>query len=184
MSLDYLKATAFHEAGHALAAHVFGFPIERVTVVPAAGDYLGAIWLVDPTVQHANLAKGIIYSLAGYAAERRLLGVKGWVTGVEPDFRKAVEGYKELKQHARVSKRVVPTLKELQARTDALVLKYRTPITHLAGCLMICRTLAGSHVHFILQSAIDPQQPQPIRKRARVPLAERLAQTAARRLWP
>ena len=93
--MDDLRATAFHEAGHALAAHVFGFPISRVTVEKGS-DYLGCIWLIDPNVERDELTKGIIYSLAGYAAEHNLLGIKGWVTGVEPDFRKAAEGYEEL----------------------------------------------------------------------------------------
>jgi hypothetical protein len=154
MSPDDLIDTAFHEAGHALAAHVFGFPIERVTVVPA-GDNLGSIRLVNPNVRHANLTKGIIYSLAGYMAEQRLLGTKGWVTGDEPDFRKARDGYADLKQHGRVAKRTVPTLKELQARTDALVWKHRKPISALAGRLISCGTLDGLTAHRILQHAID-----------------------------
>jgi peptidase M41-like protein len=152
-NFDELRSVAFHEAGHALAAHVFRFPIERVTVVPS-DDNLGFIRLVDPNVRHANLMKGIVYVLAGYAAERRLLGIKK-VTGTEPDFRKAAEGYEELKQHARVTKRAVPTRKELKVRTDALVLKYRQPIAHLAGRLMVHGTLDGLTAHHILQHAMD-----------------------------
>jgi hypothetical protein len=175
-SFDELRGTAYHEAGHALAAHMFGFPVEKATVVPAPGNYLGGIWLTNPDVR--NSTKGIVYCLAGLSAENKLLGgVMGGVGSCEPDIRKAVEGLKELREHARVTKRAVPSSTELIERADRLVLKYRKPITDLAGMLMASGTLSGAEVHEILQRAIDPPVPQPVAKRAkptmRSPLFER-----------
>jgi hypothetical protein len=152
---------------------VFGFPIERVTV--EKGDrWDGAIWLTNPEVTRDDLPRGIIYALAGQAAERHLLGTKK-IGGFAGDLEKAAEGIKELKEHAHVTKRAVPSIRELVVGADALVRKYRKPITDLAALLMACGTLDGLTVHQVLQSAIDPQSSpiaQPIAKRS---LSERLA---------
>ena len=75
------RATAFHEAGHAVAARDRGFRLHRATIVPS-GDYAGI-------VEHSNPLRGIdlgsdrsplarlraedaiIVHLAGPAAQRR-----------------------------------------------------------------------------------------------------------------
>jgi hypothetical protein len=78
-----LWATAYHEAGHAVAAMAYGKGIRRqgATIVPAKGE-LGSVWMLkhipgDPSVDlltprmRVRIEEDIIVSLAGGAAQRK-----------------------------------------------------------------------------------------------------------------
>jgi hypothetical protein len=150
--------TAFHEAGHALAAHVHNIPIRSVTIAPT-DEFIGKVYFA-----RADPEDALTILLAGESAERNLLGIK-WVTGVGSDFEAATKAYAELRKQARFAKRRVPTATEINDRVDRLILKHRAAIESLAGTLLVCGTLDGLTVHHILQHAIEPGQP--IAKRAK-----------------
>jgi ATP-dependent Zn protease len=81
MKQGQCEATAYHEAGHAVAALVYGLAVRAATIIPAPG--------VTRSVGHANPSRGIqldfddsprarrraetsiIVCLAGPAAQRR-----------------------------------------------------------------------------------------------------------------
>ena len=95
-----LKATAFHEAGHVVAAIVLGLPLRRATITPE-GQSLGHVlhqragkWfrpdlvlirLVQVRVEHHAIS-----SLAGRAAERLLTGRWNHV-GARTDYDQALD---------------------------------------------------------------------------------------------
>ena len=78
---DDLKATAYHEAGHAVAGWRLGCPILRVTVTPS-GDYLGSV-AGDNPIRHMfpdvdgapevdqAMREAVIILLAGSVAQKR-----------------------------------------------------------------------------------------------------------------
>lgn len=77
--LSQLEATAYHEAGHAVAAFFFGFHIKSATVL-AADDYLGRVdsrpkgkldFGSNTPAMRIKAEKFIIVTLAGDIAQRR-----------------------------------------------------------------------------------------------------------------
>jgi len=76
------KATAYHEAGHAVVAHVLGQGIKRITVVPnKSQNYVGCVFFAkqpsvkgidrDPSSKITRAAQErIMVSLAGLCAQR------------------------------------------------------------------------------------------------------------------
>ena len=73
---DALRATAFHEAGHAVVALALGRPVHRVSVRPSM-DRLGQCEFKKGRQKPTDdwLEDEVLISLAGMAAEARATGV-------------------------------------------------------------------------------------------------------------
>jgi hypothetical protein len=81
--LERLRPTAYHEAGHAIASLVLGFPFE-VVHINAKDEYLGMLEHEAEPVDNDPLNRledRIIRSFAGMAAEGHHLGRVGWRYG-------------------------------------------------------------------------------------------------------
>ena len=72
-------ATAYHEAGHAVAALALGRPIHRVSVLPD-GQYLGVCRFGKGVFRPSEdwLEREILIALGGIAAEARFSGDYAW----------------------------------------------------------------------------------------------------------
>lgn len=68
-----LRATAVHEAGHAVIGRVIGYDIASITVVPKEGEYLGIVHTrgVRAFGEHL-LPQYAVYCLAGMVAMQRV----------------------------------------------------------------------------------------------------------------
>ena len=77
---DERKATAFHEAGHAVMAMILGRSIEKVTIAPAnihtGGQRLGACKIQKGRTKSSNdeVEDQILFLLAGMVAESHYTG--------------------------------------------------------------------------------------------------------------
>ena len=99
-SLKASRVTAYHEAGHAVAAIVHRIPFDKVTIV-STDEYLGGVFAQDPSwfrpdLNNADfrtrsfLERRVIGILAGPEAERRHTGRRGRV-GAQGDYKNAVD---------------------------------------------------------------------------------------------
>jgi len=143
----WIKAAAYHEAGHAVAAFEHGIRLIDVSIMPDwEGDSFGRV-LVDgkrfcrvwgPKKRQAAL----LHLLAGFAAESKYRGRRNWV-GAERDI-----------EHAR---RLTPQLRAVEpvatayllyiiARADAFVAQPRiwAGIEALATELLAREELSGT----------------------------------------
>ena len=85
-SNDHDRATAYHEAGHAVVALILGRPVQRVSILPDS-QRLGVCEFGKGVVRPSEdwLEKEILISLGGIAAEARFTGNYGW-DGAAHDF--------------------------------------------------------------------------------------------------
>src|SRR5437016_2249213 len=102
MKILALQRTAYHEAGHAVAASWLRVPFRYVTIVPDEQDgSLGHIRFTalskdfGPDIESGSkvrrvLEPRIMVGLAGCAAEAKLVGRYNWV-GAHRDWRYAVD---------------------------------------------------------------------------------------------
>lgn len=70
-----LKATAYHEAGHAVLALLMGRPVQKVSIIPSQ-NRLGAVTIQKGRVKKSTdrLESEMLILLAGMAAEARVTG--------------------------------------------------------------------------------------------------------------
>jgi len=156
-----LERTAYHEAGHAVAAYVFKRPIDKLTIVPDADSYGAAHyragWFdhLKPDVQitirtRERLEAGIVCGLAGTAAEMIFAG---------PEAEKLAGT--DLAQVATCADYLTGGIEEAEAylkwlviRTDALL--QREPrwscVEVLAAALLKRRHLSGRRARQIIRS--------------------------------
>lgn len=75
----YDPATAYHEAGHAVIALLFGRPVHAVSILPTR-DFLGVCKYRDPVFRPTEdwLEREVLIALAGLAAEARHTGTYGF----------------------------------------------------------------------------------------------------------
>jgi hypothetical protein len=85
------EATAYHEAGHAVAALALGRPVDRVSIRPDR-DKLGVCAFRKPVFRPSEdwVEREMLISLAGIAAEARRTGEYAW-DGADRDYRYAYE---------------------------------------------------------------------------------------------
>ena len=89
------KVTAWHEAGHALAAirSIGADPVHKATIVPRGSGVLGLV-LQHPnedkySVSRQNMLARLVVALAGRAGEEELLGHSDITSGAASDFETA-----------------------------------------------------------------------------------------------
>lgn len=163
-----LLATAFHEAGHALAQHRLGFKIKSVTV-EGRGDYLGAVegksglnasTLNVEHISGAALARWhdrIVSFLAGREAQRhhKPQSIRSYMA--RSDRNAVVDILWRLHPEPQEMKAV---LKYLERRTHNLVhttLNWAM-ITALASELTQKRTLSGEQVRAVFSRSFQEQK--------------------------
>lgn len=157
-----LIAAAFHEAGHAVAAHHLKVRFRRIAIGKDTAKELGwlELWLtpqataddtVDMRTEHA-IERSVIVLLAGSQAERMALGRARYL-GSGLDFFEAVRYAGHL---CRTRSEMSAYLRWMQLRVRALVESptWRRPIEALAACLVQRRELGAREARGIIRRAI------------------------------
>jgi len=149
------RATAYHEAGHAVMAALCG---ERVTGVEIRGDdeHWGSVRAlrfeprpraeIDPTVPTAHLERRILCALAGMVAESIATGRAGWDERSE-DLDVAV------RLAIRVvgdCERVLPYLETARDHLEDLLCRHWTAVEAVAFGLMARREIPGDELRRLL----------------------------------
>jgi len=170
-----LRAAAFHEAGHAVAAHHLHVRLRRISIGTDEGEALGwlDLWLPHATsgeAENVQLARAverdIILLLAGAQAERIGVGRSSCPAG-GVDFYEAMRRAGSI---CRTSEEMSAYLRWLQLRTHALVESptWRQPIERLATRLLERRQLGAREIRAIIRAAISgAQRPSSIRRPSR-----------------
>lgn len=114
----YDPATAYHEAGHAVAALALGRPVHKVSVLPDR-ERLGHCAFGKAPVRPSEdwIEREILISLAGLAAEARHTGTYGWAEA-EKDLRyvrRLLRDSGSERKAERVEKRLLSKVEHLLA---------------------------------------------------------------------
>ncbi len=160
---DRLRATAYHEAGHALAHWRGRLPFRSVSIEPSK-DSLGhvlshSLRLTDDHVYEPSprvrdrLERKIVCLLAGREAER-LVSTRYNHTGASDDRRKALG--LALRSVGGSLEEVAPYFQWLTARAMGLVKINRKSLDALAVALIRRRTLAGEEAVQVMLAAVLP----------------------------
>ena len=159
---EALRATAYHEAGHAVAYYflrVQGYPlplIRRATIVPR-DDTLGQVAPfrtpsfrpdadISPRAQY-RLQGQIMFSLAGAIAEQRHTGRRSPYSDGDRHNAAGLAGYA-----SSSPEEVEPMLRWLEVRTENLIVRYWPFVEVVATALLKHRTLTGRQVRDLIQA--------------------------------
>lgn len=156
-----LERTAYHEAGHAVAAYSLRRKIIEVSIVPEPG-LLGRVthtllkdFHPDYDTRLSTLRKGekeITFSLAGIIAQKRLTGRRDWTLG-HIDITDALGIASNLMGDDKEAQRYV---NKLWHKTEKLI--YAPPrwaaVKALAAELLRCRKMSGRKARRIMFQAI------------------------------
>ncbi len=166
-SPDKLKKTAYHEAGHAVAAAVLGFTPEYATV-SARADYGGYVYLGDEDrteYTKSELLNRICISLAGRAGEVMLYGEDGVTTGASSDLKQALSlAGRMVCEYGMDEFLVCPDPKSAEAvarirsivagqyqRAQQLLAQNRTAVDAVAGALITENRLDGARIKRLVE---------------------------------
>jgi len=160
--MQRLRAAAFHEAGHAVAAYHLHVRLRRISIGADEGDALGwlDLWLPHATSRAAEdfdqaqaVERDIIVLLAGAQAERIGLGRSSCPAG-GLDFYEAMRRAGAI---CRSREEMSACLRWLQLRTHALVQSptWRQPIDTLAAHLLERRQLGAQETRAIIRAAVS-----------------------------
>ena len=160
------RATAYHEAGHAIAAHVLGRQIKRMTIVPNKSEnYAGCVFFgkqpsvkgidTDPSPKIRRAAEQrILVSLAGLCAQRLF----------NPRTCRSFHGHEDFKVillyvgHLMRENETEPFLKWMEVRTENILRDNWKAVEVLADELIRRRELTGQEAHQIIRDApFDPR---------------------------
>ncbi len=156
------EATAYHEAGHAVAAYVVGRRVREISIV-ADGDMLGhvAYW-PWPDSFHPDyetdgktrrmVESGIITSLAGPVAEALFRGRHNW-RGANSDTRQAVDLASYMCGGAEETGAYIGWL-FWRARTILSLPEHWAAVQALAGDLLEQRRIGTQRARQIIKMAI------------------------------
>ena len=169
-----LAATAYHEAGHAVACRLMGAKVKSATIVPKKGEYDGRVVHesmfrgLKPDIEltgraRLQIERSIIICLAGAAAQRRY-NRKSWRScHGGSDFHWVVkivtyvcEGEAEINAFIRW----------LEIRTDSLIATYWDAVQRVAEALLKHKTLPGDEVVALIDEArgVSREQQQAFRE--------------------
>ena len=176
-----LRATAFHEAGHAVAAYHLHLRLRRISVGGDAGDVLGWLDLWLPRVSPGDtgnirrtqaVEREIIVLLAGAQAERVGLG-RSSCPASGADF---FEAMRRAEAICHTSEELSACLRWLQLRTHALIRSrtWRQAIDALAARLLERRTLGARETRAIIKAAISTARgPSSVRREYSTPASSK-----------
>ena len=151
------RAAAFHEAGHAVAALQFGWPIDRLTIIADVdrdGLSRGGHIQITKRLEREDPAKAMVFALAGPAAQRR---------GVPRSHVQAsgISDFQEVERLARIHCRTIHserTLKRFAAQeAKALVSDAWAKVDAIAQALLARYVLTGSDVDRIIHPITQAQ---------------------------
>jgi hypothetical protein len=161
------EATAYHEAGHAVAAWVMDRPFRYVTIVPMEGT-LGHVqhpaWRehVQPDINvdgrtRRLLEKAIFTLLAGVRAEKRLTGRWNNIEA-NSDFHDADDLASYLWGNPKVLQKYISFM---ESRVDAMIASDRhwKGIQALAAALLEKRRIGYQEAQEIITAAVRPSLP-------------------------
>jgi Peptidase family M41 len=143
---DELRATAFHEAGHAVVGAVLGFDVLGVTVI-ADGKFAGSCWSYAAN-ERASANDRIIVLFAGACAERLIDPTAADCPNDESEVLALSRRQPVLPRSARVADAYLSSLRHKAAQ---LVRNNSRAIGELAGELLRRGTLDGAEVHAIIR---------------------------------
>ena len=162
-----LSDLAHHEAGHALAAWYFGYPIDFVSIEPKqdfAGRCIaspvlkegGAFETVVKPDEYVKVLQAIDVCLAGPEADAVFSGHRHW-RGSRRDRQLAVRLATSL---CRDSAEIAALLTWRRIRTQAFVVKYTEEIDAVAEALLEHALLTGNQVRVTINGALSQQSPR------------------------
>lgn len=140
---DRQRATAFHEAGHAVVAHRFGHLVDSVTIKPKPG-ILGSSASEEEFSDGSTDREQVLVLYAGLAAERLVRPGAVVEDGAWSDYEKA---------ERLVACLGVP-VEELEREAAELVHKHRVAIEAVAEVLLEHTSISGEEV-LIIADSID-----------------------------
>ena len=164
-----LQSTAYHEAGHAVAAYRHGMKVKRLTIVPS-GDALGShqshAYFTEINLEYDSSPRAqrraenfALVCFAGPAAQRRF----------NPTGYRSYHGADDVHQaigmliYLAGDNEILTTyakLMNLQARAFIeSAVNWRT-VEHLAAVLLDQRTMTGAEVRAAIQEGYRRQLPQ------------------------
>jgi ATP-dependent Zn protease len=122
MAEDSSEATAYHEAGHAVAALALGRPVHRVSILPDR-ELLGSCAFGKAVFRPSEdwLEREALIALSGLAAEARFTGVYAY-DGAARDRRYVAEltlrRAGDARKAERLERRLLSKVEHLLARED------------------------------------------------------------------
>lgn len=165
-----VSLTAYHEAGHAVMAHLCG---QIVTAVDVLGDedLSGSVcslrfqdeprWGVDDNIPSVGYEARILCLVAGVAAEAVVTGQRT-LREADDDLDEAVR--LALRIVGRCE-RVVPLLEQALEHAIELLQRHWFAVHKVAGALTCEGRLSGEDVRALLAAALD--EPPPVQERRR-----------------
>jgi hypothetical protein len=171
-SVAVLERVAVHEAGHAVAAHILGMRLERVSILPtgiSGGSTLASV--EDSLLTRKQMEARVVMTLAGRAAEDIMLGDVS--AGAALDLRQATEmiaqahialglggrlsasgaetGY-ALAFNPALAVTVEAEMQNLYAEAVALIVGARRAIRLVADALLEKRLLSGTEAAGLIKA--------------------------------
>ena len=154
--------TAYHEAGHAVMAHLCG---QIVTTVEIVGDeeHTGSVsclrfleeprWGLDKHMPSAAIEARILCLVAGIAAENIVTSDQSW-REPDDDLDEAVRlGLRVV----RSCDRVLPLLEEAREHAIDLLHRHWNAVKVLSGMLLIHRHLTGDQLRQVMAASLEPE---------------------------
>ncbi len=138
--------TAYHEAGHAVAAHVLGAKIHGISII---GDdrVAGRTLIAFPPSRYAGWRR-VVTLWAGPAAEERGAG-----STLDTDLITILPLVAELVRHKG---RRVPYSDRARRRAEVLIARHWVAVDRLARGLLRHKAITGDLVHRIIAHALAP----------------------------
>lgn len=165
---DPLVLTAYHEAGHAVMAHLCG---QIVTTVEIVGDeeHTGSVsclrfleeprWGLNKHMPSAAIEARILCLVAGIAAEIIFTGDSSW-REPEDDLDEAVRLALRI---VGSCDRVLPFLQEAREHAVDLLRRHWEAVEALAAMLLIHRRLSRDQIRDVVVSWLEPEPVLPER---------------------
>jgi hypothetical protein len=149
--------TAYHEAGHIVAAHVLGYSLGKATIVPEDGVHGTAShanplyrknieWDDSPRVQRL-VEHSMLIAIAGPLAQKRHAPRSHWRKGAQNDFHHYVDLLIRMEGNAKVRDKYQ---EYVWAKAEALIAKNWRLIDQLAHTLMQRGTMKRKEILEVL----------------------------------
>jgi cell division protease FtsH len=166
------EITAWHEAGHAIAAIATNAEnrVAKVTIIPSSSGAAGFCVSIPPEKMYytkQELQQQIMVSLAGRGAEELRFGADNVTTGASNDIEKATNtamqyitkfgmgtglaDFSILKEDSRTAEECKDLISDLYAQTVQLLREKLPALKELAEDLLQNETVDGERVNEILQ---------------------------------
>lgn len=165
---DPMVLTAYHEAGHAVMAHLCGQIVTKVEII-GDEEHTGSVsclryleeprWGVDKNIPSVAIEARILCLVAGIAAENILTEDLSWR-----------EPQDDLDEAVRLALRVVgscdrvlPLLNEAREHAVDLLRRHWQAVEAIAGLLLIHRSLSRDQLRQVVGAWLEPESVSPER---------------------